>query len=184
MVQAYQQCLPQLKLWGPTNFAPIINHAARFARQALQQNIASVCGPTFYFFLSLTCPEVGKRSFVLSPAAILRAAHHHRRRDHRHGSHTHRYRGGLSSAHVHYHRGGGRGRLQRNGVFGQRRQTSDVTQRRCCCQRHRPVRAFQRFSSKQKTRVFVTVCICEFRIHCYDFVITGKQRGSRSERPG
>lgn len=51
MVQAYQQCLPQLKLWGPTNFAPIINHAACFARQALQQNIASVCGPTFSFFL-------------------------------------------------------------------------------------------------------------------------------------
>ncbi|TNM98997.1 hypothetical protein fugu_013561, partial [Takifugu bimaculatus] len=46
VVQAYQQCLPQLKLWGPTNFSPIINHAACFARQAMQQNIASVCGPT------------------------------------------------------------------------------------------------------------------------------------------
>ncbi|XP_037612363.1 copine-3-like isoform X1 [Sebastes umbrosus] len=41
VVQAYQQCLPQLKLWGPTNFAPIINHVACFARQALRQNIAS-----------------------------------------------------------------------------------------------------------------------------------------------
>lgn len=35
-------CLPQVKLYGPTNFAPIINHMARFAQQALQQNTASV----------------------------------------------------------------------------------------------------------------------------------------------
>lgn len=41
VVQAYQHCLPQLKLWGPTNFSPIINHAACFARQALRQNMAS-----------------------------------------------------------------------------------------------------------------------------------------------
>ncbi|XP_068160120.1 copine-3-like [Antennarius striatus] len=41
VVQAYQRCLPQLKLWGPTNFAPIINHVACFARQALQQRMAS-----------------------------------------------------------------------------------------------------------------------------------------------
>ncbi|XP_049420812.1 copine-3-like [Epinephelus fuscoguttatus] len=41
VVQAYQECLPQLKLWGPTNFAPIINHVACFARQALRQNMAS-----------------------------------------------------------------------------------------------------------------------------------------------
>uniref|UniRef100_A0A3B5L281 Copine 3 n=1 Tax=Xiphophorus couchianus TaxID=32473 RepID=A0A3B5L281_9TELE len=38
VVQAYRQCLPQVKLWGPTNFSPIINHVACFARQALQQN--------------------------------------------------------------------------------------------------------------------------------------------------
>ncbi|PWA24612.1 hypothetical protein CCH79_00016287 [Gambusia affinis] len=41
VVQAYRQCLPQLKLWGPTNFSPIINHVACFATQALQQNAAS-----------------------------------------------------------------------------------------------------------------------------------------------
>ncbi|XP_056290362.1 copine-3-like isoform X1 [Pseudoliparis swirei] len=41
VVQAYQQCLPQLKLWGPTNFSPIINHVACFARQALRQSVAS-----------------------------------------------------------------------------------------------------------------------------------------------
>ncbi|KAJ0059820.1 hypothetical protein NL108_013136 [Boleophthalmus pectinirostris] len=41
VVTAYQQCLPQIKLWGPTNFSPIINHVSCFARQALTQNMAS-----------------------------------------------------------------------------------------------------------------------------------------------
>ncbi|XP_070841678.1 copine-3-like isoform X2 [Chaetodon trifascialis] len=41
VVQAYQQCLPQVKLYGPTNFSPIINHVAHFGRQALQQKTAS-----------------------------------------------------------------------------------------------------------------------------------------------
>ncbi|KAM3593072.1 uncharacterized protein V6R79_005576 [Siganus canaliculatus] len=50
VVQAYQQCLPQLKLWGPTNFSPIINHVACFARQALRQNTAS----QYYVLLIMT----------------------------------------------------------------------------------------------------------------------------------
>ncbi|KAM3860302.1 copine-3-like [Diretmus argenteus] len=41
VVTAYQQCLRQVKLYGPTNFAPVINHVAYFARQAVQQNKAS-----------------------------------------------------------------------------------------------------------------------------------------------
>ncbi|XP_072234221.1 copine-3-like isoform X1 [Leuresthes tenuis] len=41
VVLAYQQCLPQVKLYGPTNFSPIINHVAHFGRQALQQQSAS-----------------------------------------------------------------------------------------------------------------------------------------------
>ncbi|CAL8293246.1 unnamed protein product [Lota lota] len=41
VVSAYQQCLPQVKLYGPTCFAPIINHVACFAKQAMQQNTAS-----------------------------------------------------------------------------------------------------------------------------------------------
>ncbi|XP_073344243.1 copine-3-like isoform X2 [Pagrus major] len=41
VVQAYQQCLPQVKLYGPTNFSPIINHVAQFGRQAMQQQTAS-----------------------------------------------------------------------------------------------------------------------------------------------
>ncbi|XP_077592098.1 copine-3-like [Stigmatopora nigra] len=41
VVQAYQQCLPQIKLYGPTNFSPIINHVSHFGNQALQQQTAS-----------------------------------------------------------------------------------------------------------------------------------------------
>ncbi|XP_069007456.1 copine-3-like isoform X1 [Embiotoca jacksoni] len=41
VVYAYQQCLPQVKLYGPTNFSPIINHVAQFGRQAMQQETAS-----------------------------------------------------------------------------------------------------------------------------------------------
>lgn len=42
VVEAYRVCLPQVKLYGPTNFSPIINHVACFANQALQQTTASV----------------------------------------------------------------------------------------------------------------------------------------------
>uniref|UniRef100_A0A3P8W157 Copine-3 n=1 Tax=Cynoglossus semilaevis TaxID=244447 RepID=A0A3P8W157_CYNSE len=41
VVQAYQQCLPQVKLYGPTNFSPVINHVAHFGIQALQQQTAN-----------------------------------------------------------------------------------------------------------------------------------------------
>lgn len=50
VVQAYQACLPQLKLWGPTNFAPIIRHVSCFARQALRQHTAS----QYYVLLIIT----------------------------------------------------------------------------------------------------------------------------------
>ena len=33
-MDAYQQCLPRIQLYGPTNFAPVINHVANFARQS------------------------------------------------------------------------------------------------------------------------------------------------------
>lgn len=49
-MKAYQECLPQLKLWGPTNFSPIINHVACFARQALYQNTAT----QYYVLLIIT----------------------------------------------------------------------------------------------------------------------------------
>uniref|UniRef100_A0A8C8DX50 Copine II n=1 Tax=Oryzias sinensis TaxID=183150 RepID=A0A8C8DX50_9TELE len=41
IAQAYSACLPHIRFYGPTNFAPIINHVARFAAQALQQEKAA-----------------------------------------------------------------------------------------------------------------------------------------------
>ncbi|XP_060537528.1 copine-2 isoform X1 [Pantherophis guttatus] len=56
IVQAYSSCLPHIRFYGPTNFSPIINHVARFAAQATQQESASVrkpqnCRPNQYFIL-------------------------------------------------------------------------------------------------------------------------------------
>lgn len=31
MIEAYRRCLPLIQLHGPTNFAPVISHVARFA---------------------------------------------------------------------------------------------------------------------------------------------------------
>ncbi|TKS88030.1 Copine-3 [Collichthys lucidus] len=50
VVEAYRICLPQVKLYGPTNFSPIINHVACFAKQALQQTTAS----QYYVLLIIT----------------------------------------------------------------------------------------------------------------------------------
>uniref|UniRef100_A0A3Q1F802 Copine-3 n=1 Tax=Acanthochromis polyacanthus TaxID=80966 RepID=A0A3Q1F802_9TELE len=50
VVDAYQKCLRQLKLWGPTNFSPVIKHVSCFARQALYQNMAS----QYYVLLIIT----------------------------------------------------------------------------------------------------------------------------------
>uniref|UniRef100_A0A8P4KJW0 Copine-3 n=1 Tax=Dicentrarchus labrax TaxID=13489 RepID=A0A8P4KJW0_DICLA len=57
VVHAYQQCLPQLKLYGPTNFSPIINHVAQFGRQAMQQQTASVsyCTNQSLTMVALVC---------------------------------------------------------------------------------------------------------------------------------
>ncbi|KAM6454545.1 copine-3 isoform 1-T2 [Liasis olivaceus] len=41
IVDAYRVCLPQVRLYGPTNFSPIINHVARFAAATSQQRTAS-----------------------------------------------------------------------------------------------------------------------------------------------
>ncbi|XP_067853882.1 copine-2 isoform X2 [Heptranchias perlo] len=41
IVQAYTACLPHIRFYGPTNFSPIINHVARFAGQAIQQQAAA-----------------------------------------------------------------------------------------------------------------------------------------------
>lgn len=47
IAQAYSACLPHIRFYGPTNFAPIINHVACFAAQALQQENAAVGGNHF-----------------------------------------------------------------------------------------------------------------------------------------
>lgn len=43
IVAAYQNCIRQVQLYGPTNVSPIINHVVRFAEQAAKENTASVC---------------------------------------------------------------------------------------------------------------------------------------------
>lgn len=48
IAQAYSACLPHIRFYGPTNFAPIINHVARFAAQALQQEKAAVSDSTYH----------------------------------------------------------------------------------------------------------------------------------------
>lgn len=53
IAQAYSACLPHIRFYGPTNFAPIINHVARFAAQALQQEKAAVSDnnlPIYLYF--------------------------------------------------------------------------------------------------------------------------------------
>uniref|UniRef100_A0A0S7ETY6 CPNE3 n=1 Tax=Poeciliopsis prolifica TaxID=188132 RepID=A0A0S7ETY6_9TELE len=69
VVQAYRQCLPQVKLWGPTNFSPIINHVACFARQALQQNTAS------QYFVLLILTDGVITDMDQTRAAIVAASH-------------------------------------------------------------------------------------------------------------
>ncbi|XP_075045066.1 copine-2 isoform X2 [Mixophyes fleayi] len=41
IIEAYSACLPHIRFYGPTNFSPIINHVARFAAQATQQDSAA-----------------------------------------------------------------------------------------------------------------------------------------------
>ncbi|XP_004843239.1 copine-2 isoform X1 [Heterocephalus glaber] len=51
IAQAYSACLPHIRFYGPTNFSPIVNHVARFAAQATQQQTAMTyactCTPTY-----------------------------------------------------------------------------------------------------------------------------------------
>lgn len=42
IVEAYRMVLPQLRLSGPTNFSPLINHVASIAANTVQTNSASV----------------------------------------------------------------------------------------------------------------------------------------------
>ncbi|XP_053308893.1 copine-1-like isoform X2 [Spea bombifrons] len=54
VVDAYRQALPQVRLYGPTNFSPIINHVMRFAYAAAQQKVAS----QYFVLLIITDGEI------------------------------------------------------------------------------------------------------------------------------
>ncbi|XP_075428682.1 copine-1 isoform X2 [Ascaphus truei] len=54
VVDAYRQALPQVRLYGPTNFSPIINHVSRFAMSAAQQKNAS----QYFVLLIITDGEI------------------------------------------------------------------------------------------------------------------------------
>ncbi|CAG5978173.1 unnamed protein product [Menidia menidia] len=54
IVEAYRMVLPQLRLSGPTNFSPIINHVASLASTAAQTNAAS----QYFVLLILTDGEI------------------------------------------------------------------------------------------------------------------------------
>ena len=43
MVEAYHNAIRSVELWGPTNFAPIINHVAKFAQEAKRNVESQVC---------------------------------------------------------------------------------------------------------------------------------------------
>ncbi|XP_053401180.1 copine-3-like isoform X3 [Mercenaria mercenaria] len=51
VVQAYQNCVPQIQLWGPTNVSPIIHHVAKFAEAAQKEEQSK--GAHAYFVLLL-----------------------------------------------------------------------------------------------------------------------------------
>ncbi|KAL2091337.1 hypothetical protein ACEWY4_013600 [Coilia grayii] len=54
VVEAYRMALPQVRLYGPTNFSPIINHVAGFAAAAAQEPKAS----QYFVLLIITDGEI------------------------------------------------------------------------------------------------------------------------------
>lgn len=53
MVEAYQNCLPKIQLYGPTNVAPIINRLAKVAAGDGNIKDASVSAHFYSFFFFL-----------------------------------------------------------------------------------------------------------------------------------
>uniref|UniRef100_A0A3B4VF29 Copine I n=1 Tax=Seriola dumerili TaxID=41447 RepID=A0A3B4VF29_SERDU len=68
IIEAYRMVLPQLRLSGPTNFSPIINHVASIATTATQANNAS----QYFVLLILTDGEI--TDFDQTRDAIVRAS--------------------------------------------------------------------------------------------------------------
>jgi len=52
---AYQMCLQHVVLYGPTNFAPIIYHAAQFAAAAKSEPTPKVCACRSWWFYVQKC---------------------------------------------------------------------------------------------------------------------------------
>lgn len=68
IVEAYRMALPQIRLSGPTNFSPLINHVAAIATAGAQSNSAS----HYYVLLILTDGEI--TDFDQTRDAIVRAS--------------------------------------------------------------------------------------------------------------
>ena len=54
MLDAYRYALTNVKLWGPTNAAPIISHVSRFAEQADKNPEAQVSSETALYSANWT----------------------------------------------------------------------------------------------------------------------------------
>ncbi|KAK7498760.1 hypothetical protein BaRGS_00009852, partial [Batillaria attramentaria] len=54
VINAYQNCIRQVVLSGPTNVAPIIHHVARFAHQAQQQEMNGRGAGAYFILMLLT----------------------------------------------------------------------------------------------------------------------------------
>ncbi|CAB4033286.1 Hypothetical predicted protein, partial [Paramuricea clavata] len=54
IVQAYQSCLPNITLYGPTNVSPVVNHVSSFARQAVCAEVRPISEQSYHILLILT----------------------------------------------------------------------------------------------------------------------------------
>jgi hypothetical protein len=53
ILAAYQACISQVRLYGPTNFSPIINHVMQFAAASQQEAAAKVSCLEDLMFMAL-----------------------------------------------------------------------------------------------------------------------------------
>lgn len=64
VLAAYVNCVTNVQLWGPTNVAPIINHVARFARDAQSWEQQGRGASTYYILLLLTDGVLSDMDYV------------------------------------------------------------------------------------------------------------------------
>lgn len=68
VLQAYTNCIRHVQLYGPTNVSPIINHVARFAAAAQQEESAKgahVRGYHFYCYQYIVVVFVSRKFLLL-----------------------------------------------------------------------------------------------------------------------